>query len=124
MAAGTYKPTRIPSTGATSSSSRDLAFYLNKDLKIYGGFAGTETTLNQRDISTNPVILSGDIGTVGDNTDNCYHVFIMSSLTSSAVIDGFIIRDGNANANYNSTLGATQTSYITFDSKTVYQYAG
>ena len=124
VAAGTYKPTRIPSTGATSSSSRDLAFYLNKDLKIYGGFAGTETTLNQRDISTNPVILSGDIGTVGDNTDNCYHVFIMSSLTSSAVIDGFIIRDGNANANYNSTLGATQTSYITFDSKTVYQYAG
>ena len=60
----------------------------------------------------------------GSWSDNCYHVFIMSSLTSSAVIDGFIIRDGNANANYNSTLGATQTSYITFDSKTVYQYAG
>ena len=56
VAAGTYKPTRIPSSGAASSSSRDLAFYLNKDLKLYGGFAGTETTLNQRDISANPVI--------------------------------------------------------------------
>ena len=128
VAAGTYMPTRLPSTGATSTTSRDLSFYLNKNLKIYGGFAGTETTLSQRNISANPVILSGDIGTVGDNTDNSYHVFIMSSLPSTAVIDGFIIRDGNANANYiASTSGnpyPTQTSYVSFDSKTIYQYAG
>jgi hypothetical protein len=122
VAAGTYKPTLNPSS--TSTNTRDYAFYLNKSLKIYGGFAGTETTLNQRDISANPVILSGDIGTVGDVTDNCYHVFIMSSLTSSAILDGFIIRNGNANANYNSTPGASQTSYISYDSKTIYQYAG
>ena len=126
VAAGTYKPTLNPSS--TSTNTRDYAFYLKKNLKIYGGFAGTETTLSQRNISANPVILSGDIGTVGDNTDNCYHVFIMSSLPSSAVIDGFIIRDGNANANYIASTSSnpypTQTSYISFDSKTIYQYAG
>ena len=128
VAAGTYKPTRLPSTGATSSSSRDLSFYLDKNIKIYGGFAGTESTLSQRNISSNQVTLSGDIGTTGSNSDNCYHVFIMSGLSSSAVIDGFIIRDGNANANYIASTSSnpypTQTSFITFDSKTVYQYAG
>ena len=128
VAAGTYKPTRLPSTGATSSSSRDLSFYLDKNIKIYGGFAGTESTLSQRNISSNQVTLSGDIGTTGSNSDNSYHVFIMSGLSSSAVIDGFIIRDGNANANYIASTSSnpypTQTSFITFDSKTIYQYAG
>ena len=88
VAAGTYKPTRIPSTGATSSSSRDLSFYLDKNIKIYGGFAGTETLLSQRNISENQVTLSGDIGTIGSNSDNCYHVFIMSGLSSSAPANG------------------------------------
>ncbi|MDA8886784.1 right-handed parallel beta-helix repeat-containing protein, partial [Bacteroidia bacterium] len=46
IAAGTYKPTHLPSTGGTSTSSRDLSFYLDEDIKIYGGFAGTETALS------------------------------------------------------------------------------
>ena len=38
VAAGTYKPTRIPSNGNISTTSRDLSFYLDKNIGIYGGF--------------------------------------------------------------------------------------
>ena len=62
IAEGTYKPTLDPSSGTASGNTRDYAFYLDKDIKIYGGFAGTETALSQRNSGSNPVILSGDIG--------------------------------------------------------------
>jgi hypothetical protein len=99
IAAGTYKPTLDPSSGTASGNTRDYAFYLlGKDIGIYGGFAGTETARSQRNIATNPVILSGDIGTANDNTDNCYHVFVTSVyLSSAAILDGFSVQNGNAN---------------------------
>ena len=110
IAAGTYKPTHLPSTGATSTSSRDLSFYLYEDIKIYGGFAGTETALGQRNSTSNPVILSGDIGTQNDSTDNCYHVFITDGLSSAAVLDGVTITYGNANGS-----GTITHSGVVFD---------
>ena len=43
--------------------------------------------------------LSGDIGTLGNNADNSYHVFNNpTGLTNSAVLDGFLITGGNANS--------------------------
>jgi hypothetical protein len=36
---------------------------------------GTETSVAQQNIQANPTILSGDIGTAGDASDNCYHGF-------------------------------------------------
>jgi hypothetical protein len=111
IAAGTYKPTLDPSSGTASGNTRDYAFYLlGKDIGIYGGFAGTETARTQRNIATNPVILSGDIGTANDNTDNCYHVFVTSAyLTSAAVLDGFSVQEGNANGS-----GSLSISSVTF----------
>lgn len=67
---------------------------------FYGGFSGNETLLEQRDFNTNETILSGDIGTTGDNSDNCYHVIYNPAgdwLDLSARLDGFTVRDGNAN---------------------------
>ncbi|MBD2757392.1 choice-of-anchor Q domain-containing protein [Spirosoma validum] len=92
VAAGTYKPTT-----ATGPDSRTASFAMHNGLAIYGGFVGTETSLSQRNWLTNVTILSGDIGTVGNNADNSYHVVSNSGLNSTAVLDGFTIRDGNAN---------------------------
>jgi hypothetical protein len=100
VAQGTYKPT---GTSAVSSSARDLSFVMKNGVTIYGGFVGNETGLSQRPV-VNPVTgnpssstLSGDIGAVGDNTDNSYHVIRNpSSLTTSAVLDGFVITAGVA----------------------------
>ncbi|MFT5886017.1 MAG: hypothetical protein ACI9IP_002481, partial [Arcticibacterium sp.] len=67
VAAGTYLPTDAPDgTTSTGATDRNNAFHLGTDMKIYGGFAGTETQLSQRDAATNITILSGDF----DNDDN------------------------------------------------------
>jgi predicted outer membrane repeat protein len=90
VAAGTYKP--------TDTTTRSVSFALKDGVGIYGGFAGTETLRSQRDPAANVTILSGDIGTVGNNSDNSYHVVTAgSTVTSSAVLDGFTITGGNAN---------------------------
>ena len=43
-------------------------------MALYGGFVGTETDRSERNWVTNVTILSGDIGVVGDNSDNSYAV--------------------------------------------------
>ncbi len=65
---------------------------------IYGGFANSgNSTFLLRNATINSTILSGNIGIAG-NTDNSYHVISNpSGLGNTAVMDGFIIEDGNAN---------------------------
>jgi hypothetical protein len=58
VAGGTYKPTSAPDGG--TADARDKNFHMSKDIKIFGGFVGTETLLAQRDWTTNETILSGD----------------------------------------------------------------
>ena len=97
VAAGTYKP--IDAYGIGDGSTRYNHYRLINGVAIYGGFAGTETMLSQRNIQSNPTILSGDIGTEGVSTDNCYHVFYHPSGTDldvTAVLNGFTITGGNA----------------------------
>lgn len=96
--AGTYKPSGLPYPGTFSSvDSRDRSFYLLNNVTIYGGFAGTETTVSQRNPALNATILSGDIGTVNNESDNCYHVINSISNNATAKMDGFVITGGNAN---------------------------
>ena len=71
---------------------------------VYGGFAGTETSLSERDWRTNVTILSGDIGRSGDDADNSYHV--VTAIEAAKIFDGFTVRDGNANGeSFNSSGG-------------------
>ena len=84
VAAGTYTP----------GTTREDSFQLKDGVTIYGAFAGTEDSLDQRDIKTNVTILSGDIGTTNDNSDNSHTVVKLSS-NSTATLDGFTIQDGN-----------------------------
>jgi len=88
VAAGTYKP--------ATGTDRTISFSMKNGVAIYGGFNGTETQLSERNWETNLTILSGDIGTPGDNSDNSYNVFYNSGLNSTAILNGFIISNGNA----------------------------
>jgi hypothetical protein len=92
--AGTYKPSGQP-YNLNLGDSRHNAFYLVNNVAIYGGFFGNETLLSGRNPGANQTILSGDIGSPG-NADNCYHTIVTVNNTSTARLDGFIIRDGNA----------------------------
>jgi predicted outer membrane repeat protein len=91
VAAGTYKP--------TTGTNRSISFAMKNNLAIYGGFAGTETLLAERNWNNNITILSGDIGAAGNPSDNSLHVIANSNLDATAIIDGFQISNGNANAN-------------------------
>jgi hypothetical protein len=100
VVAGTYYPTSSPYVAG--GTDRLLHFALKSGVAVYGGFVGSETSAGQRDFETNPTILSGDIGVLGDNTDNSYHVFFHdrdfgAAIDTTALLDGFVIRDGNAN---------------------------
>ena len=100
VAKGMYKPT----TQVGGSTDRYLTFQMEDGVAIYGGFAGTETATTQRTDfgvdGVNETILSGDIGTIGVNTDNCYHVFYHpegKALSSSSKLDGFTITGAYSN---------------------------
>ncbi len=89
VAAGNYKP--------TTDTDRAISFNLKNGVKIYGGFAGTETLLAQRNPATNVTTLNGDIGVPYDPSDNSYHVISAENVSTSTVLDGFTIKNGNAN---------------------------
>ena len=94
VAAGTYTP---DDPGAT----RAATFTLLSGVAIYGGFAGHEISLSERNPVANVTILSGDLD--GDDgldfaniDDNCYHVVTGTGADATALLDGFVITGGNA----------------------------
>ena len=96
VAKGRYAPAEV-------GGYRDWSFQLRDGLTLRGGFAGTETSLAQRDLSNpaNCTILSGDLN--GDdqpgfvnNGENSYHVVTATDIGPTAVLDGFTIMGGNA----------------------------
>ena len=92
VAAGTYKPADL----LNPPDPRSACFDLPDGLKLYGGFAGTESALEERSPSANPTILSGDIGVAQSQTDNAYHVVTVNGAGAGTLLDGFIIREGRA----------------------------
>lgn len=108
VAAGVYYPDE---GGGQTYLDRNAAFVLKNGVALYGGFAGTESDLSQRNVAANPTVLSGDIDwndrtddngvvteTAGIVGENSYHVISSTNVNSSAVLDGFIVTGGQANA--------------------------
>ncbi len=95
--AGTYLPTHDPFANSAPANNRDKTFNLKNGVKIYGGFAGTETQLTQRNWQTNVTTLSGDLGIANTLTDNAYHVVIVVNV-GGTILDGFTITKGYATA--------------------------
>jgi predicted outer membrane repeat protein len=95
VARGTY----IPGTDTSAS------FNVIRPVKIYGGFAGNESNLEERDPDANLVVLSGDI--LGDDipgnlysnrSDNSRHVIFVNDFSGGEfLLDGVSIRGGTNN---------------------------
>lgn len=98
VATGVY----VPGGATPDENSR---FTIDHNRSIYGGFAGTESNLEERDIEGNPVLLSGDVmgnDAVDDfdnnKDDNVYHVVYVDSLLTEVTLDGFIVSGGQTDA--------------------------
>lgn len=97
--AGIYYP--------TSGMNRAEYFEIKDQMKLYGGFDGTETNLEDRNPTGNITRLSGDIGTPLDYTDNSYHVVAAedNGASEGTIIDGLSIEAGYADDNSWDALG-------------------
>lgn len=89
VANGSYKP--------TASFDRFVSFELPEGVELYGGFAGGENNVNQRDWENNLTVLSGDIGN-NFVFDNSYNILTIVGGTTpiETIVDGFMIAGGNA----------------------------
>ena len=106
--AGTYKP--------TTGTDQTIRFKIKNYVEMYGGFAGTETTLAQRDIGSNPTIISGDIGILNDRTYNSRGLWLIdANVNGPVVINGFTMEGAYDPSNLttigiiNSESGASPT---------------
>ncbi|MFD2530710.1 T9SS type A sorting domain-containing protein [Polaribacter marinaquae] len=110
VAKGTYY-------ASTTDRSESFNIISNNNLKLYGGFDGSETSISERDISSNPTILSGDLnnddsGALAFNNttmaENTYNIVKVSA--EDVLLDGFTITNANANG---STQNEQEGSAIT-----------
>ncbi|MEZ4629520.1 MAG: choice-of-anchor Q domain-containing protein [Deinococcales bacterium] len=109
VARGVY----YPDEGASQAdNNRDASFNLEAGLKLYGGFAGTESSLDQRNLELNVTVLSGDIDKNDTNKDshgitptasdiqgeNTYQMIYMDGtktpITTTTIIDGLVVTGG------------------------------
>ncbi len=98
VTAGTYRPDR-------GTGDRDRSFELPNRVRLYGGFAGGESSLSDRDVATNPTFLSGDLddddqldGGVAPPWvfDNSFHVLTAIDTDEQTLLDGFTVTGGAA----------------------------
>ena len=102
VAAGVYK-----ATSYVGHAGKYLSFNLNGGISLYGGFAGIESSVSQRNWVTNVTILSGDIAIKGDSVDNTNTILVCKNTSTSSLLDGFIVEDGyNINNFQDSIRGA------------------
>lgn len=73
---------------ATQGDDRTVTFLIPEGVAVYGGFAGTESSLEERDRNTYETILSGDLGA----GLYAYHVVTLEGGT----LDGFTVTGGKA----------------------------
>jgi len=117
VAQGTYTPDSN-STVPDGTGEREATFQLINGVSIYGGFPSGGAEFGDRDPNLNVTILSGDLN--GDDVEvaypcdlvdeptraeNSYHVVTASGTDETAVLDGFTITAGNADATAPSSRG-------------------
>ncbi|MGI6395488.1 MAG: choice-of-anchor Q domain-containing protein [bacterium] len=108
---GVYHPTLCTSEYLKCESEKNYHFTMKKGLSIYGGFAGNEESLDERDPVLNETVLSGDFNNDDEwdetdkvwknREDNALNVVLVyynpdNRIDSGTIFDGFTIKGGEA----------------------------
>ena len=98
VAGGVYTPLYSPAGNGNLDGGTHNSFLLVPNVKLYGGFAGTEETLADRnpDPEINKSILSGNLG---DNT-RAFHVVMSVGDVGAAQLDRFTISGGQSQSTF------------------------
>jgi hypothetical protein len=106
VAAGIYRPDE--GTGL-APGDRSLSFELKPGVRVHGGFAGTESSLAERNLSAARTILSGDLAADDDgmslHEENSRHVVRIVSGNESTLLEGVTLTGGNADGAGDDGLG-------------------
>lgn len=93
VASGTYIP--------KGTIAQERHFIVLTPVEIFGGFAGTELSLKEREPEKNKTILDGDVNgndTPGNFTsnrgDNAHHILIIEAGNQQVRLDGFVFKGG------------------------------
>lgn len=104
----------VPDQGGTATpGDRWSSFGLNKPARNYGGFAGYETSLDERAGLFATTVLDGDLAgddPTGHVADNAYAVVSYAGTIPGQRIDGFTIRHGH-NLGGNNLAGGIVGNY-------------
>ncbi len=133
VAEGIYKPLYRCEDGRYTQSGQGKpgAFVLVRNVRLFGGFKGNETSLDQRDWQANKTSLSGDYDdndevsgfgtglTIAGNDENTYHTIVAAGYLGSAVLDGFVVSGGSADFTPNQ-----EPPYQTVNSQSIYPNSG
>lgn len=106
---GTYTP---------DESDRTIAFTLSSGVKLYGGFEGSETSIEDRLTSDMdgdgtvsgweflyPTVLSGEIQDDEDESNNSQHIVVIpSDVSSNTVFNGFTVVNGYTDVAYKNSI--------------------
>jgi hypothetical protein len=97
VARGTYKPEHR----MDPNDARSVTFLVPRGVKVYGHFGGSETSPTQRTFyQFSESVLSGDLNGndngFENNEENAYSVVTIQYADEVTVLDGFLIRNGNA----------------------------
>ena len=88
VATGTYLP---------ALSDRNASFQIPSGVRVLGGFPNSgNPSISDRDWQRHPTLLSGDIDGDGTLMGNSYSIVYIQNATSTTILDGFIVQDGNA----------------------------
>ena len=117
VAQGIYMPDQ---GAAVRPGDRSATFRLRNGVVIKGGYAGPdEPDPNARDVGLYRTILSGEIGVLRSNVDNSYHVISVSNVGAAAVLDGFTVEGGYADANYGDVNNCGGGIYLSYSSPSI-----
>lgn len=110
---GVYYPQFNPEN-PEEADNKQFFFTFTNNIKVYGGFDGSETTLEQRDIVNNKTVLSGDYNdddlvtgagitlNISNNSENAKYILKVSGDVSDeniGLLDGLTFKGGNSTSN-------------------------
>jgi hypothetical protein len=103
VASGTYAPNVVDTAtlpAACVSDATDCTFALIDNVAIYGGFDGSESSFSERDLTSNQVILTGDLASsisAAKSVVSCV-TGCGNMAANPAELDGVTVSDGEGGA--------------------------
>ncbi len=118
IAAGTYYP--------STNGDQDASFVLPGDISLYGGFAGTENAIEERDLDLHVTTLSGDYNeddeltistdplelNFSNNGENAYRIVKATGINGNILLDGLTITKGNGSSSFAARMEISSDSAL------------